>query len=53
MPLKETLRGLYEQLQQTEAGMNRADLDHRAFREAIREKEHKAAELKAHMDRSH
>ena len=31
--------------------MNRADLDHRAFREAIREKEHKAAELKTHMDR--
>ena len=49
--LKEALRGLYQQLQHAEENMNRADLDHRGFREAIKAEEHKVSELKTHIDR--
>ena len=50
MVLKEALRGLYQQLQEAEENMNRADSDHRAFREAIKTEEHKVEERKAQID---
>ncbi len=48
--LKEALQGLYEQSQHAEDDMNRADLDHRAFKEAIRAKERTVAKLKTRID---